>query len=99
MAESSPKMDSKAPSKYAADNLPKNGETTTIANIDIDSEAEKALVWKFDLRILPVLSLMYLFNSLDKSNLGNAKTAGLEGWSPHSTDGDPSNSLLTYVKT
>lgn len=45
----------------------------------IDSRAERALVWKFDLRILPVLAIMYLFNSLDKSNLGNAKTAGLEG--------------------
>lgn len=44
----------------------------------INSEDEKRLVWKFDLRILPVLAIMYLFNSLDKSNLGNAKTAGLE---------------------
>ena len=44
----------------------------------IDPKAERALVWKFDLRVLPVLAVMYLFNSLDKSNLGNAKTAGLE---------------------
>ncbi|KAL9611352.1 MAG: hypothetical protein Q9167_004001 [Letrouitia subvulpina] len=44
----------------------------------VSSKAERALVWKFDLRILPVLAVMYLFNSLDKSNLGNAKTAGLE---------------------
>lgn len=64
----------------------------------IDPIAERKLVWKFDLRILPVLAIMYLFNSLDKvraissktylesdvliimrqSNLGNAKTAGLE---------------------
>ena len=44
----------------------------------IDPKAEDRLVWKFDLRILPVLAIMYLFNSLDKSNLGNAKTAGLE---------------------
>lgn len=44
----------------------------------IDPVAERALVWKFDLRLLPVLAIMYLFNSLDKSNLGNAKTAGLE---------------------
>jgi MFS family permease len=44
----------------------------------IDPKAESRLVWKFDLRILPVLAVMYLFNSLDKSNLGNAKTAGLE---------------------
>ena len=41
-------------------------------------KSETRLVWKFDLRILPVLAAMYLFNSLDKSNLGNAKTSGLE---------------------
>lgn len=44
----------------------------------IDKKAERALLWKFDLRILPLLTMMYLFNALDKSNLGNAKTAGLE---------------------
>jgi MFS family permease len=44
----------------------------------IDPKAENSLVWKFDLRLLPVLAIMYLFNSLDKSNLGNAKTNGLE---------------------
>jgi MFS family permease len=50
------------------------GETEFV----IDPKDERRLVWKFDLRILPVLAVMYLFNSLDKSNLGNAKTAGLE---------------------
>ncbi|KAJ5998161.1 hypothetical protein N7499_005460 [Penicillium canescens] len=53
-------------------------EAPTIASVNIDPRAERALVWKFDLRLLPVLAIMYLFNSLDKSNLGNAKTAGLE---------------------
>lgn len=43
----------------------------------VDPVAERQLVWKYDLRILPVLAIMYLFNALDKSNLGNAKTAGL----------------------
>ncbi|TID24290.1 putative MFS transporter [Venturia nashicola] len=51
-----------------------NGEVLAF----IDPVAEKKLLWKFDLRVLPVLAVMYLFNSLDKSNLGNAKTAGLE---------------------
>jgi hypothetical protein len=40
----------------------------------IDQKSERRLVWKFDLHILPLLALMYLFNALDKSNLGNAKT-------------------------
>ncbi|KAK3698040.1 hypothetical protein LTR37_017156 [Vermiconidia calcicola] len=43
----------------------------------IDQKAERALVWKFDLHILPLLTLMYLCNALDKANLGNAATAGL----------------------
>jgi len=47
-------------------------------SVYIDRQAERKLVWKFDSRILPVLAVMYLFNSLDKSNLGNAKTDGLE---------------------
>ncbi|EMC94296.1 hypothetical protein BAUCODRAFT_228574 [Baudoinia panamericana UAMH 10762] len=51
----------------------KDGET-----FEISEKAERALLWKFDLRILPLLACMYLFNALDKSNLGNAKTAGLE---------------------
>lgn len=54
--------------------------TAVTSPLAIDPIAERSLVWKFDLRLLPVLAVMYLFNSLDKSNLGNAKTAkpGLE---------------------
>lgn len=44
----------------------------------IDHKAEMRLCRKFDIRILPFLAIMYLFNALDKSNLGNAKTAGLD---------------------
>ncbi len=56
------------------------GETADMLDTPmvIDHKAERALVWKFDQRLLPVLAVMYLFNALDKSNLGNAKTAGLE---------------------
>jgi len=68
-----------------AEVLPQKHHATTIASVDIDSHAERALVRKFDLRLLPVLACMYLFNSLDKSNLGNAKTAGLEGVSRYSS--------------
>ncbi|KAJ5614746.1 hypothetical protein N7528_008400 [Penicillium herquei] len=74
----SSKVDSELAPHHESDTLPKQDDHTVITNIDIDSEAEKALVWKFDLRILPVLAMMYLFNSLDKSNLGNAHTAGMD---------------------
>ncbi|KAK3385226.1 major facilitator superfamily domain-containing protein [Podospora didyma] len=43
----------------------------------INRIAERQLCRKFDFRILPVLAVMYLFNSIDKGNLGNAETAGL----------------------
>ncbi|KAI8623774.1 major facilitator superfamily transporter [Xylariaceae sp. FL1651] len=51
-----------------------SGETAQV----VDSAAERALCRKFDFRLLPVLAIMYLFNALDKGNLGNAKTVGLD---------------------
>lgn len=40
-------------------------------------KAEKKLVHKFDLRLMPLFTLMYFFSSLDRSNIGNAKVAGM----------------------
>ncbi|KAM7215465.1 MFS general substrate transporter [Rhypophila decipiens] len=71
--------DSSASNKHAEPSLSigEDGiQPHTLASID--PKLERSVVWKFDLRLLPVLAVMYLFNSLDKSNLGNAKTAGLE---------------------
>jgi len=51
---------------------------THYSNFDIDtSEAERRLVWKCDLHILPVLFVMYTFAFLDRINIGNAKIQGL----------------------
>ncbi|KAF2096548.1 MFS general substrate transporter [Rhizodiscina lignyota] len=57
------------------------GETTTDKEGSIyivDKQMERRLLRKFDFYILPLVALMYLFNSIDKSNLGNAKTDNLE---------------------
>jgi hypothetical protein len=51
-----------------------NGDSAWV----VDHHAERALCRKFDYRLLPVLALMYLFNALDKGNLGNAKTDNME---------------------
>ena len=63
------------------------------ANSILDKSAERAygklaslfhnttltsLVRKLDFYLLPFLSLMYFFNSVDRSNLGNAKTDGMD---------------------
>lgn len=43
----------------------------------VDSAAERKLVAALDIRILPILALMYLCSALDRGNLGNAETDGL----------------------
>jgi MFS family permease len=58
--------------KNAGAPVPREGETVHLPNF------EHALCWKFDLRMLPMLAVMYLFNALDKGNLGNAKTDGMD---------------------
>ncbi|KAH7269020.1 major facilitator superfamily domain-containing protein [Fusarium redolens] len=50
------------------------GEETVL---EVDHIAERQLCRKFDVRLMPVLAIMYLFNALDKGNLGNAQTVGL----------------------
>ncbi|TID30299.1 hypothetical protein CANINC_001179 [Pichia inconspicua] len=41
-------------------------------------EAERKLVHKFDWRLMPMFSTVYFFSSLDRSNIGNAKVAGMD---------------------
>ncbi|KAJ2367880.1 hypothetical protein H4S02_000441 [Coemansia sp. RSA 2611] len=38
----------------------------------------KRLKRKLDLRLVPYLALLYLFNALDRGNIGNARLAGIE---------------------
>ncbi|KAF4537095.1 MFS transporter [Lasiodiplodia theobromae] len=44
----------------------------------VDKVAERSYVRKLDFYLLPMMSLMYFFNSVDRSNLGNAKTDGMD---------------------
>ncbi|KIV78622.1 hypothetical protein PV11_06256 [Exophiala sideris] len=39
---------------------------------------ERKLVRKIDLHLLPVLWVMYIFNYLDRTNIGNAKVGGMQ---------------------
>ncbi|KAL4991890.1 major facilitator superfamily domain-containing protein [Aspergillus falconensis] len=52
------------------------GVVENVARV-VDHKAERALCRRFDLRLMPVLAVMYLFNALDKGNLGNAETDGM----------------------
>ncbi|SAL99528.1 hypothetical protein [Absidia glauca] len=53
-------------------------EDIEAAGMDDDKKAEATILRKFDLRILPILCLLYLLSYLDRSNIGNAKLGGLE---------------------
>lgn len=44
----------------------------------VDPKDEKRLLKKIDRTLIPFLSIIYLLSFLDRSNVGNAKLAGLE---------------------
>lgn len=51
-------------------------DTTTI---DLNAtKAERKYLWKLDLIVLPTLAMIYFTHSLDRANLGNAKTSTFE---------------------
>jgi hypothetical protein len=60
--------------------IPQHGQVDAEAAHDafIDPAAEAKLVRKQDLRVLPMVFLMYFFTFLDRTNLGNARIAGME---------------------
>ncbi|EFQ94385.1 hypothetical protein PTT_07951 [Pyrenophora teres f. teres 0-1] len=45
---------------------------------DIDPEVEKRVVRKFDKHMVPLLATLYMLAFLDRSNIGNARIAGLD---------------------
>ncbi|KAJ5338931.1 hypothetical protein N7452_005659 [Penicillium brevicompactum] len=65
--------ESKVPGVEVPDAEVNVGETAYL-----DSEAERSYVRKVDFIVLPVLCLMYFFDCMDRSNLANAKTDGLD---------------------
>lgn len=46
-------------------------------DVDFSNVDEKKVLRKMDLRLLPMLSLLYLLSFLDRGNIGNAKIEGL----------------------
>lgn len=54
------------------------GAETAAALAHINVEDENRLIRHQDIRILPVIALTYLLAFIDRTNLGNARVAGLE---------------------
>ncbi|KAK6070282.1 transporter [Seiridium cupressi] len=45
--------------------------------VSFSEEARKRVIWKVDIRLIPMLTILYLMSYLDRSNIGNAKIEGL----------------------
>ncbi|ETS86034.1 hypothetical protein PFICI_04059 [Pestalotiopsis fici W106-1] len=67
-------MAEKAEKSPMGSNALGSSDGVSIENIVVDKVAERGFVKKLDFYLLPFLSLMYFFNSVDRSNLGNAQT-------------------------
>ncbi|CAG8649738.1 14830_t:CDS:10 [Cetraspora pellucida] len=66
------------PSRHSIDD---SERTVVFANNSTEiiiNDQEKRLVQKLDIRILPLLTLLYTLSFLDRVNIGNAKLANLE---------------------
>ncbi|EAW08535.1 putative MFS transporter [Aspergillus clavatus NRRL 1] len=59
------------------------------------AKIDRALLWKLDLKLIPWLSLLYLISFLDRTNIGNAKLAGLQR-DLHLTNDQYNNSLTIF---
>ena len=44
----------------------------------LDCHAEKRLLWKLDVHVVPILTLLFLLAFLDRINIGNARIQGME---------------------
>ncbi|KAI9679245.1 MAG: hypothetical protein M1817_005264 [Caeruleum heppii] len=55
-----------------------SGSATAVGVASYTSRDEQAVVTKFDRRLVLFVALLYLLSFLDRSNIGNARIAGLE---------------------
>ncbi|KAJ4252859.1 hypothetical protein NW762_010765 [Fusarium torreyae] len=67
-----------------------------IEDISVDSERERKLLRKIDLRLMCSLWVLYLFSYMDRSNIGNAHVAGMDV-ALDLTDSEYSTAIVVFV--
>lgn len=55
-----------------------SSEEESNSNASVDKAAEKRLVRKCDLHVIPPVTLLFVLSFLDRINIGNARIQGLE---------------------
>ncbi|KAK7182495.1 hypothetical protein DPSP01_010652 [Paraphaeosphaeria sporulosa] len=58
----------------------------------------RQVLWKMDVRILPILALLFLCSFIDRTNVGNAKILGLQA-DTHMTDHEYAIGLCAFYAT
>ncbi|PQE28879.1 high-affinity nicotinic acid transporter protein [Rutstroemia sp. NJR-2017a BBW] len=66
------------PESHVLDKLPETNPSLTVATEGFNNIATKKLIRKLDLRLIPILAVLFLLCFLDRSNIGNARLQGLE---------------------
>ncbi|KAK4655466.1 hypothetical protein QC762_302690 [Podospora pseudocomata] len=70
-------------------------DETCVGDISWTPEEERKVVRKVDLRLIPTVWLMFVISWMDRSNLGNAKIAGLNA-DLHLSSTDYSLAIITF---
>ncbi|KAK5045778.1 hypothetical protein LTR84_008871 [Exophiala bonariae] len=52
-------------------------DAVAVQEVEIDPALERKLRWKIDLYLMPALWILLVFSYIDRSNLGNARVAGM----------------------
>lgn len=65
------------PHEEASHELPEFGMGSIEAGLSIDHERERKLLRKLDLYLAPLFTIIFLAAYLDRSNIGNAGSAGM----------------------
>jgi hypothetical protein len=55
-----------------------DSQTSASTSPTLDPKKEKALVWKLDCHVLPMITILYMLSFVDRINIGNARIQGLE---------------------
>ncbi|KAJ7497702.1 MFS general substrate transporter [Mycena latifolia] len=76
--KASDSLEKSSDSQLADNSLDFGGDSSLPPPPSLTAEEERKLWRKIDLRLMPILSLMYLLSFLDRGNIGNARLQGLE---------------------
>lgn len=77
-AKASEDVEKHPPSEYIDHEEKVDGKTEVSAFVPPTPAEERAVIRKLDYRLIPLVFLLYMLSVLDRSNLGNARLAGLE---------------------